>query len=105
MGVRGCWRLSISSSRLTIVGKPLLGEKYVHGRKKNNASGHYVRQRTNNIRAHALRTDQLSICEQVFIQSSLLPDDATLCLPGLVVIGSEEYDLDVLFLYYIINKY
>ena len=47
------------------LGKPLLGEKYVHGKKKegkkNNAkfSDHYVRQRTHNVRAHALRSEQL----------------------------------------------
>ena len=45
------------------LGKPLLGEKYVEGRrkkeeerKKNHAefSGHYVCPRTENVRAHAL---------------------------------------------------
>ena len=51
------------------LGKPLLGEKYVHGKKKeeerkkkkkNNAkfSGHYVCPRMHNIRAHALRLHQ-----------------------------------------------
>ena len=40
-------------------GKPLLGEKYVEGKKKkNNAkfSGHYVRPRMHNVHAHALRS-------------------------------------------------
>ena len=47
--------------KFKIIGKPLLGEKYVEGkkeriRKKNNAkfSGHYVRPHTHNVRAHAL---------------------------------------------------
>ena len=48
------------------LGKPLLGEKYVHGKKKerkkkkNNAkfSGHYVYPRTETVRAHALRSHQ-----------------------------------------------
>ena len=44
------------------LGKPLLGEKYVHGkrRKKNNAkfSGHYVYPRTETVCAHALRSHQ-----------------------------------------------
>ena len=50
--------------KFKIVVKPLLGEKYVEGRrrkegkKKNNAkfSGHYVCPRTQNMRAHALRS-------------------------------------------------
>ena len=50
--------------------KPLLGEKYVHGRKKerrrmkkNNAkfSGHYVYPRTETVRAHALRSHQFIV--------------------------------------------
>ena len=50
--------------KFKIVGKPLLGEKYMHGEKKerkNNAkfSGDYVRQRTHNVHAHALGLDQL----------------------------------------------
>ena len=48
--------------KFKIIGKPLLAGKYVEGKKKkNNAkfSGHYVHQRTHNIRAHALRSDQL----------------------------------------------
>ena len=48
--------------KLKIVGKLLLGKNYVHGRKKkNNAKfiGHYIHQRTRNVRAHALRSDQL----------------------------------------------
>ena len=46
------------------IGKSLLGEKYVEGKKKesrrNNAkfSSHYVRPRTHNVRAHALRFHQ-----------------------------------------------
>ena len=56
--------------KLKLIGKPLLGEKYVEGKKerKNDAkfSGHYVRQRTHNIPAHALRSDQLIL--------PLLPD-------------------------------
>ena len=48
------------------LGKPLLGEKYVEGKKKerrkrnNNAkfSGHYVYPRTETVRAHALRSHQ-----------------------------------------------
>ena len=47
------------------LGKPLLGEKYVEGRKKkkerkNNAkfSGHYVCPRTHYVRAHTLRSHQ-----------------------------------------------
>ena len=49
------------------LGKPLLGEKYVHGKKKeeerkkkNNAkfSGHYVYPRTETVRAHALGSHQ-----------------------------------------------
>ena len=49
--------------KFKLIGKPLLGEKYVEGRKKkNNAkfSGHY-HQRTHNVHAHALRSDQLII--------------------------------------------
>ena len=61
--------------KFKIVGKPLLGEKYVEGkkkerkkegrrrrRKKNNAklSGQYVRPRTHNVRAHALPSHQLN---------------------------------------------
>ena len=45
------------------LGKPLLGEKYVEGRrKKNNAkfSSHYVCPCTHIVRAHALRSHQLS---------------------------------------------
>ena len=41
--------------------KPLLGEKYLEGRrKKNNAKfiGHYVHQRTHNVRTQAIRSDQ-----------------------------------------------
>ena len=47
------------------LGKPLLGEKErkkkEEGRKKNNAnfSGHYVRPRTHNVRAHGLHSHQL----------------------------------------------
>ena len=50
--------------KFKIIGNPLLGEKYVEGKKKeegkkkkNNAkfSGHYVCPRTHNICAHALR--------------------------------------------------
>ena len=48
--------------KFKIIGKPLLGEKYVHGKrkKKNNAkfSGHYVYPRTETVRAHALRSHQ-----------------------------------------------
>ena len=47
------------------LGKPLLGEKYVEGRRKrrkrkNNAkfSGHYVFPHTHNVRAHALPSHQ-----------------------------------------------
>ena len=42
------------------LGKPLLGEKYVEGRRNNNAkfSGHYVYPRTETVRAHALRSHQ-----------------------------------------------
>ena len=48
------------------LGKPLLEEKYVEGKKKkkeerkNNAkfSGHYVYPRTETVRAHALRSHQ-----------------------------------------------
>ena len=48
------------------LGKHLLGEKYVEEKKKkekerkNNAKfiGHYVRPRTHNMRAHALRSHQ-----------------------------------------------
>ena len=47
------------------LGKPLLGEKYVEGKKKekerkNNAkfSGHYVCPRTETVREHALRSHQ-----------------------------------------------
>ena len=50
------------------LGKPLLGEKYVEGKKKerkknNNAkfSGHYVYPRTETVRAHALRSHQLTV--------------------------------------------
>ena len=52
--------------KFRIVGKPFLGKKYVEGRKKeerkNNAkfSGHYVHQRTHNVRAQALCLDQLN---------------------------------------------
>ena len=37
----------------------------MEGKKKNNAkfSGHYVRQRTHNVRAHALRLDQYNCNE------------------------------------------
>ena len=54
---------------LKIIGKPLLGEKYVEGRKKerkkkkkNNAkfSGHYVCPRTHNVHAHALRLTEIT---------------------------------------------
>ena len=55
------------------LGKPLLGEKYVHGKKerrkkKNNAkfSGHYVYPRTETVCAHALRSHQLSEKENVW---------------------------------------
>ena len=50
--------------KFKIIGKYLLGEKYVEGKKerkkKNNAkfSGHYVHPRTHNVRAHALRSHQ-----------------------------------------------
>ena len=42
------------------LGKPLLGEKYVEGKKKNNAkfSGHYVCPRMETVREHALRSHQ-----------------------------------------------
>ena len=52
------------------LGKPLLGEKYVEGkkeerrrRKNNNAkfSGHYVYPRTETVRAHALRSHQFYV--------------------------------------------
>ena len=46
---------------LNFLGKPLLGEKYMEGKKKkNNAkfSGHYVCPRMQNVRAHALRSHQ-----------------------------------------------
>ena len=51
------------------LGKPLLGEKYVEGKKKeeeerkNNAkfSVHYVRPLTHNERAHALRSHQFKL--------------------------------------------
>ena len=53
-------------AKIQTIGKPLLGEKYEEGKinknkKKNNAkfSGHYVQQRTHNVRAHILRSDQL----------------------------------------------
>ena len=42
--------------KFKIVGKPLLGEKYMEGKKKkNNAkfSGYYVHQHTHNVLAHA----------------------------------------------------
>ena len=46
------------------LGKPLLGEKYVEGRKKkkNKAkfSGHYVCPHTHNLRVHVLRSHQLN---------------------------------------------
>ena len=53
--------------KFKIIGKPLLGEKYVEGRrrkegrKKNNAKfiGHYVRPCMHNVRAPALRSHQL----------------------------------------------
>ena len=56
--------------KLKIIGKPLLGEKYVEGKKeeirrrKNNAkfSGPYVRPRTHNVRARALRSHQFFDC-------------------------------------------
>ena len=45
------------------LGQPLLGEKYVEGKrkKKNNAkfSGHYVCPHTHNVRAHAVHLHQL----------------------------------------------
>ena len=46
--------------KFKIIGKPLLGEKYVEGKKKKNAkfSGHYVYPRTETVRAHALRSHQ-----------------------------------------------
>ena len=46
--------------KFKIVGKPLVGEKYVHGKRNNNAkfSGHYVRPRNHNVRGHALRSYQ-----------------------------------------------
>ena len=46
--------------KFKIVGKPLLREKYVEAKRKNNAkfSGHYVRPRTHNVRAHELRSHQ-----------------------------------------------
>ena len=44
------------------LGKPLMGEKYVEGKKKkkNNAkfSGHYFGPRMETVRAHALRSHQ-----------------------------------------------
>ena len=43
--------------KFKIIGKPLLGEKYMEGKKKkNNAkfSGHYVCPRTETVREHAL---------------------------------------------------
>ena len=45
--------------KFKIVGKPLLGKKYVERKRrkrKNNAkfSGHYVPQRTHNVRANGL---------------------------------------------------
>ena len=49
------------------LGKPLLGEKYVEGRmkeeRKNNAkfSGHYVCPRMHNVRAHELCSYQLNL--------------------------------------------
>ena len=55
--------------KFKIVGKPLLGEKSMHGRRKkeekerkNNAkfSGHYVRPRTNNLRSQALGSHQFT---------------------------------------------
>ena len=49
--------------KLKFIGKLLLGEKYVHGRKRKiNAkfSGHYVRPGTYNTLAHALRLHQKS---------------------------------------------
>ena len=45
--------------KFKIIGEPLLGEKYVHGkRRKNNAkfSGHYVRPRMHTQRSCALTT-------------------------------------------------
>ena len=52
--------------KFKLIGKPLLGEKYVEGKKKekerkNNAKfrGHYVRQRTHTVRVHALHSNQL----------------------------------------------
>ena len=46
--------------KFKLIGKPLLVEKYVEGKRKNNAkfSGQYVRPRTHNVRVHALRSYQ-----------------------------------------------
>ena len=61
--------------KFKIVGKPLLGEKYVEGKKKkkekeeekNNAkfSGHYVRPCTQNVHAHALHLHHTSILRYI----------------------------------------
>ena len=60
--------------KFKLIGKPLLGEKYVEGkrkkrkRRKNNAkfSGHYVRPRPHNVRTHALRLHQFVQCLKRF---------------------------------------
>ena len=44
--------------KFKIIGKPLLGEKYVEGKKNAKFSGHYVRPRTHKVRVHALRSHQ-----------------------------------------------
>ena len=59
---------SLHPPNFNFLGKPLLGEKYVEGkknkerkrRKNNNAkfSGHYVCPRTHNVAPHALRSHQ-----------------------------------------------
>ena len=46
--------------KFKIIGKPLLGEKYVEGKKKKNAkfSSHYVRPRMHNVqRTHYVSTN------------------------------------------------
>ena len=70
--------------KFKLIGKPLLGEKYVEGKKKerkkeeerrrrkNNAkfSGHYFRPCTHNVRAHTLRSHQYIDVVLVFITFS-----------------------------------
>ena len=72
--------------KFKIAGKLLLGEKYVKGRIKElmrvneelmmhseelmrntDNSGHYVRQRTHNVRAHALRLDKKDQWLKLFV--------------------------------------